>query len=167
MHKNRGMLLETLINKTINYYWTNNIAYIEKKQIPITFKSISNIDGKLSIGNAVISSKSTVDYIGCYNGSFVAFEAKSTNIDKLELSNIKEHQIDYLKIIYDNGGFPFFVIFFSKDNKVYILSIKNYLEIIKDGKKYISQETIKNYSINVEITFPGIIDFLPLIKFIF
>ncbi|EFF41609.1 Holliday junction resolvase RecU [Mycoplasmopsis alligatoris] len=166
MYKNRGMLLETILNKTINYYWSNNIAYIEKKQVPITFKSISNLNGKLSLDNAVVSSKSTVDYIGCYNGAFLAFEAKSTNSEKLEISNIKDHQVEYLNLIHKSGGYALFVIFFSKYNEFYILPINVYHRLISKNPRSITKEDIKKYSINVEVTFPGILDFLPLIKFL-
>ncbi|CRH45622.1 Holliday junction resolvase recU [Chlamydia trachomatis] len=89
--KNRGMLLETIINQTNEFYFKNDICLIHKK----------NLD------QAVISSKSSVDYYGIYKGKFIAFEAKSTELSILPLKNIKNHQIEYLNLIQKNGGIAF------------------------------------------------------------
>ncbi|CAL59249.1 Pseudogene of RecU (N terminal part) [Mycoplasmopsis agalactiae PG2] len=76
MYKNRGMLLETIINQTIDYYTYNHIAFIEKKGLPIKFSNITNSENKLLLSNAFVYKKSTVDYIGCYKGRFLAFESQ-------------------------------------------------------------------------------------------
>ncbi|QSF13645.1 Holliday junction resolvase RecU [Mycoplasma sp. Mirounga ES2805-ORL] len=157
MKKNRGMLLESIVNKTINYYTDNNIAYIEKKELPIKFRKV--VDNK-NLENAFIFKKSTVDYIGCYKGRFIAFEAKTTNENLLPKSNIPNHQINYLRKIEENGGVSFLLIFFSSKDEFYVIKTSDF---IMQLKKSISYENIKQYGFKLELCFPGIIDFLPFI----
>ncbi|MCE6056544.1 Holliday junction resolvase RecU [Mycoplasmopsis agalactiae] len=161
MHKNRGMLLETIINQTIDYYTYNHIAFIEKKGLPIKFSNITNSENKLLLSNAFVYKKSTVDYIGCYKGRFLAFEAKSTNESFLARSNIKEHQKKYLREIHKNGGLAFLIVFFGLYDEFYLLSYESFMTI--ENKNQYRYEWIKKIGKRIPLTYPGIIDFLPYI----
>ena len=56
INKNKGMYIEELINRTIDYYWYNdNNIYIEKRFVPI--KIIKKINDTTFIGKLL--SKST------------------------------------------------------------------------------------------------------------
>ncbi|WP_406617800.1 Holliday junction resolvase RecU [Mycoplasmopsis lipophila] len=159
INKNKGMLLESIINKTINYYSENKIAYIEKKNLNINFKRLFvNQNNIISVKDGIVSSKSTVDYIGCYQGKFIAFEAKSTNEKVLPSSNVQIHQIDYLKKIADNGGIAFFIIFFGLYNDFFIVDIYDY---INRNKKPLAYEEVLKIGKKIELEYPGLIDFLP------
>ena len=154
---NRGMLLESVINKTIIFYKENNVGIFHKKELPITFSKIDEHKGKFSLVDGIIKNKSTADYYGCHNGSFYAFEAKSTKLNSLPLSNIKEHQTKYLLDIQAHGGISFFIIYFNKFNEFY----KIYPDSIEKLKrKSISLEFAKEHGILLELTYPGILDFL-------
>ncbi|VEU75107.1 penicillin-binding protein-related factor A recombinase [Mycoplasmopsis maculosa] len=162
MNKNRGMFLEKIINNTINHYWENKIAFIEKKDLPIKFRSINNEENKIKLKEAFIYKKSTVDYIGCYKGVFIAFEAKTTNEKFLPKSNIYDHQIEYLKNIDKNYGIAFLIIFFNLFNEFYLIKINDLLEL-ENNNSYYKYEDIKNKGTEIKLTFPGIIDFVPYI----
>ncbi|WP_029513327.1 Holliday junction resolvase RecU [Mycoplasmopsis primatum] len=162
MYKNRGMFLETIINQTINYYANNNIAFIEKKNLPIKFSQLINKKQKISAYDAYVYKKSTVDYIGCYKGKFVAFEAKSTNENFLPKLNIQYHQKEYLQAIMNNGGLAFFIIFFSLYDEFYVVNYQDFLTI--EAKNMYRYEWIKKIGKAIPLTFPGIIDFLPYIN---
>lgn len=154
LHKNRGMFLETILNLTCNFYIKNNIAYIEKKSVELK----NNENKKLAKG------KSTVDYWGCLKGMFIAFEAKSTHGSRIEKSNFKIHQLDFLLKIKKSGGIAFYVLYFFVENKFLIVEpeiVENFM--IEDIS--ITYLNIKKYSKEVELTFPGILDFIPLISY--
>ncbi|AXJ68332.1 Holliday junction resolvase RecU [Mycoplasmopsis bovis] len=163
MYKNRGMLLETIINQTIDYYTYNHIAFIEKKGLPIKFSNITSKENKLLLFNAFVYKRSTVDYIGCYKGRFIAFEAKSTNESFLASGNIKEHQKNYLKEIDKNGGIAFLIVFFGLYDEFYLLMYSDFMKI--ESKNQYRYEWIKKIGKRIPLTFPGIIDFLPYIDF--
>ncbi|VEU59713.1 Holliday junction resolvase RecU [Mesomycoplasma neurolyticum] len=155
--KNRGMLLETLINKTIKFYEENNIAIFHKKNLDITFKKINK---NLELKNGVISKKSTVDYYGVFNGKFVCFEAKSTNDNFLSWSNIKEHQLNYLKKIHKHQGLAFFIILLKNIDKFFLL----FANEVNYKKEKINLDFLKNKGFELDITYPGIIDFIEILK---
>ncbi|AMD81000.1 Holliday junction-specific endonuclease [Mycoplasmopsis canis PG 14] len=158
MIKNRGMFLEKIINKTISYFWTNNYAFIEKKTLDISFNKVIHQKNHLIINKGYISKKSTVDYIGMFNGAFVCFEAKSCNENRFDLSNIKEHQIQYLNLINKNGGTAFVVLFFSTNNTFFKLNLQFLNSCISKGFKSISYEEIKKNSKQLFLEFPGILN---------
>lgn len=153
LHKNRGMFLETVLNLTCNFYIKNNLAHIEKKHVELKNASNKNI----------AKGKSTVDYWGCLKGNFIAFEAKSTHGTRIEKSNFKLHQLEFLLKIKKFGGISFYVLYFFTENKFLIVepeTIENFM--IEDIS--ITYLNIKKYSKEVELTFPGILDFIPIIS---
>ena len=154
-HKNRGMFLESIINKTIKIYENNKIALFSKISLDIGFKSVKKNQNKLIINKAYIKSKSTIDYIGIYEGVFVAFEAKSTEKDYLSFSNIKEHQHKYLKNIIDYGGIAFYIVCFKENNEFYIVEPK-YINMLNSKK--IKREFCKKHCFPLELEYPGILN---------
>ncbi|MBG0731012.1 Holliday junction resolvase RecU [Mycoplasma sp. 'Moose RK'] len=155
-NKNRGMFLEKVINETIEFYNQNDIAIFHKKNLDISFKSVNK---DLNITNGYIFRKSTVDYYGIYKGVFVAFEAKSTNENALNLKQIPEHQLNYLRKIRKHYGCAFFVIFFKQLEKFYILNVDK----ISNLKKSIPVDFVKKEGFEIQLTYPGIIDFIHFI----
>ena len=160
-NKNRGMMLENIINKTISLYRRNNIALFHKKELAISFSNISESNGKLKIDNGFVKSKSTTDYYGVYKGTFYAFEAKSTNLPSLPIANIKEHQLKYLYEVLQNGGKAFFIVCFQKYDEYYII----YPDTINNlNRKSLSIDIARQEGIRLELIYPGILDFVELIK---
>lgn len=158
--KNRGMLLEQLINKTIKLYKENHIALIHKKEVPISFSKIVKDGNKLKVKDGFVKSKSTLDYFGVYNGKFIAFEAKSTKEKSLPFSNIKEHQFKYMSEVVSHGGISFFIIGFYKYNEFYLF---NYEVLSHINKKSISIDDARKYGFKLDVVYPGILDFVNLI----
>ncbi len=159
--KNRGMMLESIINKTNKTYEMNDIALIHKKDVSIKFSKVKNDNGKLRVENAYIHRKSYSDYYGIYKGTFIAFEAKSTNLKSLPLENIKKHQHNYLKKIIRNGGFAFYIIYFKTENKFFMVKWKT-IDSIK-GKSLSYKHAIQN-SVELDLIYPGILDYIAEIK---
>ncbi|WP_322908263.1 Holliday junction resolvase RecU [Mycoplasmopsis felis] len=158
--KNKGMFLEAVINKTINYFWQNNIALIQKKGLDLKINKIQKINNKLVVNDSNIYKKSTVDYIGCYNGSFICFEAKSCNEDRFDLSNLKEHQLEYLNLIHNNKGISFVILFFSHINRFFKVNI-NYLNtLFKNKIKSLHINDLIKNSKELFLEFPCILNFL-------
>ncbi|MGZ9800566.1 Holliday junction resolvase RecU [Mycoplasma sp. AC1221] len=160
MNKNRGMFLESVLNKTIDYYWRHKIAYIEKKGLDVSLKTITKEGKKLVVRDSNIYKKSTVDYIGCYKGIFVCFEAKSCNEDRFDLANLKEHQIDYLNNINSNGGIAFVVIFFSHVNRFFKIYTRYLCKLFKEGIHSIKLDDVIKNSKELSLEFPCILNIL-------
>ncbi len=154
--KNRGMLLESLLNTTINLYKKNNVGLFHKKEIPISFGKVIKSPNKLRLDDAYIKSKSTSDYYGVFKGKFVAFEAKSTNLKSLPLSNIKHHQRKYLHDVQNHGGIAFYIFAFKTYDKYFLV----YVDTIENiHKKSFSIDDAITYGIELDLIFPGILDF--------
>lgn len=69
--------------------------------------------------------ESTVDFAGLVTGGkFLAFDAKETaSQTSFPLSNIKQHQLNYLTLVEELGGISFFLIHFKtvyKDKAFYV-----------------------------------------------
>lgn len=153
---NKGMLLETIINKTIKLYAKNDIAIFHKKDVSIKFGSIEKNGLQLKVKNGYITKKSTTDYYGIYKGKFVTFEAKSTQKESLPLNNIQEHQIKYMNDIDKHNGISFLIIGFNSLNRYFMLKPSN-LELL--DKKRINIDFVVNHGIELELIYPGILDF--------
>ena len=158
-HKNRGMMLESIINKTIEIYRTHDLAIFHKRPLSINFSGVEN--GKLKIKDGWIKSKSTADYYGIYKGVFIAFEAKSTNLKSLPLTNIKDHQIEYLKDINRHMGYGFLIVGFNLFNEYFLIPLE---AIEKIEKKSLSIEIARQEGYLLDFVYPGMVDFLPILE---
>ncbi|MFV8473177.1 Holliday junction resolvase RecU [Mycoplasma sp. 4F] len=157
-NKNRGMFLETIINQTLTYYWNNDIAYIEKKSTPIKLKALAR-SNKNKIHGTFSLRKSTVDYIGMYQGKFICFEAKSTNENRLDLNNFQTHQLAYLELIATHNGVAFVIVYFSLYNEFYLVTLSYIMQQYQNHKS-IPYEEIKKNSRKLILEFPGFLNIL-------
>lgn len=101
----------------------------------------------------LITKVSTVDYSGTIQGGLsIDYDAKETeNKTSFPLANIKEHQLNYLKLKDTLGGIAFFMIHFKKvyTDKVFITPISlidSYWQdaIFNDGRKSIPFKKFKD-----------------------
>lgn len=155
-HSNRGMYIEKLVDNSAFYYYEKNILLIEKKHIPFFFSKSTKdqISGSIK--------KSTTDYYGVYQGFYFDFEVKQTNNNFLVISQIKEHQMNYLKIISTFGAISFLLIHFFNQDLIFAIEIDDLIELVQHSKK-ITIEYCQNNFYEARVIFPGIIDFKLLI----
>lgn len=117
----RGMALENMVELSNKTYKNKGMALIDKVPTPWVVNR-NKRTGK--VFNAFPQKKGTVDFVGVSHGRSIAFEAKSTKQrTRFDLSNIQQHQVDYLLKHQDQGGISFFIIRFDKYDEVYYLTI--------------------------------------------
>lgn len=109
-YANRGKSLEYLINYANQQYLAKRVALVQ--YIPTDWTVIRR---GMQIISAFPTHKSTVDYIGVtnFNREIVplAFDAKQCKLKtNFPLSNIEQHQLDYLVEWRSLGGTSFFLI---------------------------------------------------------
>ena len=109
-YANHGKSLEDLINYANQQYLAKRVALVQ--HIPTDWTVIRR---GTQIISAFLTQKSTVDYIGItsLNGETVpiAFDAKQCmRKTSFPLSNIKQHQLDYLAEWRTLGGTSFFIV---------------------------------------------------------
>lgn len=157
MNANRGMYIEELVNRTNSYYYDRNIAIIEKRYLPI--KIVKNISANTIIGKLL--AKSFVDYCGVYKSQHIEFETKQTNDANFNLNLIKEHQLRHLINAMNHGAKSFLIVYFNLLDKIFIINTIDILNWIKTNKsKTMKMEYIISNCKEIEISFPGIIDYL-------
>ncbi|PEL17594.1 Holliday junction resolvase RecU [Bacillus wiedmannii] len=162
---NRGMAFEKLINLSNEMYQREGVALINKRPTPV--KVLKSAGGRVL--NGFYEAKSTVDYDGVYKGRAVAFEAKSTqSLTRFDLSNIAQHQLDYLEKAEKMGAVCFFLIEFSKDQTVFLVPtsvVQSYVRMSHqpNGKKSISRADFDIYGYLVEQTERAPVDYLQYI----
>lgn len=163
---NRGMDLEDDLNITNQYYLENDIAVIYKKPTPIT---INHVDYPNRLDAVITDAKfkipSTTDYNGIYKGKYIDFEAKETaNKTSFPLANIHHHQIEHLRKITKHGGIGFIIVYFSRLNKIYLLSALDLFNFIDNNtRKSIPVEYFDKCAKEIKVTLRPRIDYLKYI----
>lgn len=141
----RGSTLEEMINLSNDVYLDKGLALVQK--IPTPIKPIRIDKGTGQITLAYFEQKSTVDYQGVVQGIPICFDAKETTKDFLPLSNIHEHQIEYMRAFEKQEGIAFFIVAFGKYNETYMLPFKDlyyyYLRAKDGGRKSIPYGEMK------------------------
>lgn len=154
MNANRGMFLETIIERTISYFTMRKIAHLSKRHLPIKVFSFK--------GNRVegwIKSRTQTDYYGIYRGHYLDFEAKQTKEMSLPLSNIKKHQLSHMQQVHKYGAVVFLIVYFQRNDTIYLLpyeALKKFFEL--DTKRQsIPINFFKEHGYEVEILYPGVL----------
>ena len=162
----RGMLFETELNKSNEYYLIHNIATIYKKPTPIQVVKVDYQKRSMAkITEAYYQTPSTTDYNGIYREKYIDYEAKQTDNLSFSFKHIFPHQINHLVRIDKEGGIAFVIIYFKRINEVYILDIKKFYELyllnLQDGKKSIKASEIESLGgIKVHLGYAPMIDYL-------
>ncbi|MDR2846742.1 MAG: Holliday junction resolvase RecU [Mycoplasmataceae bacterium] len=158
---NRGMYVEEIIARTCEYYSVNNIALIEKRQLPI--KIVKNINNNMVVGKLL--SRSTIDYSGVYHGFHIEFEAKQTNELFLSLSLLKLHQITHMQNLCEFNVNPFLIVYMEHYDKFFLVDFRWLFDkIAQIGKKQVSYEVLSQECQSLVIEHPGIINFIKYLK---
>ena len=121
----RGMALENMIEYTNNIYKLKGVALVDKVPTPWNVH-YDKRSGR--VVRAFPQKKGTVDFVGISNGRSIAFDAKSTKErTRFPLSNVEQHQVEYLLNHQKQGGISFLIIFFEKHNEAYFMPINKFL----------------------------------------
>jgi len=165
MAKKRGMVLETMLDLTHQYYRNQGLADINKKETKTIFDKKSR--------EMRYVKKEGFDFEGCVNGGMsVAIEAKEAqtklHIDTRNKSGLKMHQLEALLFRGKLGGLAG-VIWMPDPRSAYLLDysfLKNFYENIynKPGKtkrpvKSIMLDFVRENAPNV-MRSGGLIDYL-------
>ena len=119
----RGDIFEEIINMVNKHYKHKGIALVQKIATPMKPKRRGT-----DIVGAYYEEKSTLDYIGIIKGVPITFDAKETSdVKKFPLSNIKDHQVEYMKDFARFGGKTFILVSFKKYNRFFRISIEELL----------------------------------------
>lgn len=158
----RGDALEELIHDTNDYYRRQHLGRVDKISTPI---KVVEIDHNKVITRAFFEKKSTVDFMGIIQGVGVAFDVKETNLKCLPLSNIHEHQIEFMRDINTQNGLAFIIIHFKFCDEYYLLpyeDLKLYYDQ-QDQRKSIPYKAMKT-QFRLTISQNGILDYLPALN---
>ncbi|MDE5617378.1 MAG: Holliday junction resolvase RecU [Ureaplasma sp.] len=155
---NKGMYLESLINNSIHYYESHKIAIIRKQWVPIKIHHINGTNIKASL-----SHKCDVDYYGCYQGKFFAFEAKQCLGNSFATNRLSINQINFLNLVNELNGFSFLIFGFKTYNKFIFVDWNEYC-LNSDKEKYLKLEWFEKHGIELKIQFPGLLDIISIVK---
>lgn len=141
----RGSTLEDLINRTNEQYAEKKLALIQKIPTPITPVKMDKESRHITL--AYFDQRSTVDYIGAVQGIPVCFDAKECAENTFPLSNIHQHQIDFMQAFEEQKGVAFILIFFSAQDEFYYLPFRDLMvfwnRMTKGGRKSFRKEELK------------------------
>ena len=146
----RGSVLEDALNVTNEIYRHAGLALVQKIPTPIT---PMEIDAKTKhITLAYFDHRSTVDYIGTVQGIPVCFDAKECAKDTFPLSNVHDHQIEFMRDFEIQRGVSFLIIFYSARDEYYYMpftELARYWERMKKGgrKSFTYEEMDKRFRI--------------------
>lgn len=155
INANKGMYVEQLMNRTIQYYQINNIAHLEKRQIPI--KILKHINREIVIAKLI--DKAKVDYFLYINKKYVEIECKQTKKDYFDLTLIRKHQEKYLNEIKKIGGIGLLIVYFELFDQTIGIFYEELKKLIQKNKqKKIKYSLLKKYGTLIELIFPGILN---------
>lgn len=161
----RGSTLEDMINRTNEVYLEQHLALIQKIPTPITPINIDKTTRHITL--AYFDQKSTVDYIGAVQSIPVCFDAKECAADTFALSNIHQHQVDFMAEFERQGGVAFFLLYYTAKDYLYYLSFRQlytFWERMQQGgrKSFRFDELLPEYQITSK---PGVlVPYLELIN---
>ena len=131
----RGSQFENVINSTNEKYRELRLGLVQK--IPTPIKPVE-IDDNRHITLAYFEKKSTVDYIGVVQSFPICFDAKECASTSFALSNVHEHQFNFMADFEAQGGISFLLIHFTSVDKYYYMTffeLKHYYEGAQKGEK--------------------------------
>ncbi|WP_342252423.1 Holliday junction resolvase RecU [Spiroplasma endosymbiont of Amphibalanus improvisus] len=153
LKNNKGMFLESLLNRTAEIYKDEKSCLFYKRHTPVVTNNNSKKFNYIS--------KSECDYYGIYKSIYFEFEAKSTVKEKFNLQNLKPHQIEQLNNVYAHGGISFIIVYFEALDKYFMMhinSINNW--ILNNSSKQMPVQYFLKKGQEIKISYPLKLDFI-------
>lgn len=144
MYANRGRAAKLVIELTLRSYAEQGIAQVQKVPTPWV---VTRRGGP--VAGAFPAKKSTVDYIGVWNGKAVAFDAKEVGEPRFPLSRIPEHQLQFLERFAGLGGIAGVLAWFYAQQEFWWLPAGLLLEAETEGARSLSLARIRETAILV------------------
>lgn len=166
----RGMSLEDDINKSNNYYLTNDIAVIYKKPTPIQIVSVDYPKRSAAkISEAYFKIPSTTDYNGIYKGMYIDFEAKECESKtSFPFSSIHPHQIKHLSNVINHGAIAFIILRMSSYDKDYLIKAEDFISYYNEGKrKSLPYSWICKNGTEIKMSYVNPCDYLTVVEKVF
>lgn len=165
-NRNRGRVLEELVETANDYYNSHGLAVIHK--IPTPWKvhrKFSPYSKTYEIANAFPEKKSTVDFGGTARSQSVWFDVKSTKQKfSFPFRNIHQHQIEYLKSVDAQGGKAFLLIHSEFSDKTWLLWIHDLVELMgMSERKSIAFSWLDQYCTLIQPNVDIALDYLPAV----
>ena len=166
-YANRGMILESMINETNDYYIDKDIALIYKKPTPIGISEAVYTNKGRIIKNGYFKAPSTLDYNGVYKGYYIEFEAKETmNKTSFPLANFHPHQLSYIKKVLNHHGICFIIL--KMNNLIYLLKGSDLISFIEtQTRKSIPYSYLKEKGYIIKESYNPTLDYLKIVDEIF
>ena len=167
---NRGMSLEEDINKTCQYYLTNDQAIIHKKPTPITIVKVDYPKRSAAkIVEAYFKLPSTTDYNGIYKGKYLDFEAKECmSKTSFPFSSIHPHQIEHLAGVIRHGAIAFIILRISSYDKDFLIRADEFISFYNETKrKSLPYAWIKEHGHEISVSYNKPCDFLSAVDEVF
>lgn len=145
---NRGLDFESLIEKKCEELQKKEIAIIHK--VPTEWKVTRRYNPqkkRTEIFNAFpVAESKFVDFIGAIHNKPIAIEAKETKEEKrFDFKNIKDTQIEFLKLWSKLGNQGYYIIRFTEHKEVYLIKSEIMHDWIDNlGRKSVPYETLKS-----------------------
>lgn len=148
-NKAAGEHFENMIMEALKYYANKGLAIITKTPEPMRpIKSLGN--GKFV---AHYVKKAQVDFCGTlHNGRAIRFEAKHTDTDRFTRDRLTEEQMKDLRKHHEMGAYCAVMICFGLDHVYRIPWIIWENMKLVFGRNYITEEDVKNFEVETEIT---------------
>lgn len=164
---NRGMGLEGLIEDTNKNYFFEQKALVQKVPTPVKVTGIDQRTGRIKSG--FYEKKSTVDFIGVFNGISIAFDAKESKVEtRFDLKNVKEHQYYFLGHWINNGGIGFLIINFTSLDEYYYLPYEvldeYWTNMVAGGRKSIPYKAIAKPEYEIKMKGFATLDYLSVLE---
>jgi len=153
---NRGKTLEDELNETNSFYLQRGLAVIHKKPVPVQIVRVEYPSRSAAvIREAYFQAPSTTDYNGIWQGRYVDFEAKETEIrTSFPLKNIHEHQVHHMADVIRHGGLAFLIIRFSSLDRYFVLPFETletyWKRMASGGRKSMTLAEVEESSVEVK-----------------
>lgn len=157
---NRGMFLETILARTAAHLATKNLAWIDKRHLPIQpFRFAgSRVEGHLR-------AKTQTDYYGVYAGHYLDFEAKQTQATSFPLNNLPAHQLNHLRHVKQYGAICFLIVYFVQPETFWLLSLAELENFLKTHpeRASIPYSYFQEHAQPLDLIYPGVLDLLTVL----
>lgn len=151
--KQRGMFLERILGATHQYYRLKRYASVYK--VPVAQPALSPSNVKRA--------HYFCDYVGCYRGYYLEFEAKETLRPEFHWRQLRKSQQYKLHQIQLHQGLSFVVIYFGHYDQFWLFFYEDLFNFVNLNSQVISYQNCQKLGTQIRFN-NSILDYLPILR---